>query len=117
MGWTRSKAWNTGRKQEIETFAGAVLPYPFVLSDDNTNSTGKVVTETDTERTLVTDQAGRSRISKTSALGHGGYADMNAAAVDKDRRAERVMVPVIQEHLGKRMPKSVQKAIERFNRP
>lgn len=29
MGWTRSKSWNTGRKQEVETFSGAPLPAPW----------------------------------------------------------------------------------------
>ena len=28
MGRTRSNSWNTGRKQEIETFSGAALPAP-----------------------------------------------------------------------------------------
>jgi hypothetical protein len=42
------------------------LPAPF---GSNTASTGIVVTEIDGERTLVTDQSGKKRISKTNALG------------------------------------------------
>jgi YD repeat-containing protein len=66
MGWTRSKAVNTGRHSEVETFTGATLPAPW---GTNANSTGKVQTDIDAERTLVTDQAGKQRISKTNALG------------------------------------------------
>jgi hypothetical protein len=66
MGWTRSKAVNTGKHSEIETFSGATLPAPF---GSNTNSTGVVETDYDADRTLVTDQAGRQRISRTNALG------------------------------------------------
>ena len=66
MGWTRSKNWNTGRKQEIETFSGATLPAPW---GSNLSSTGVVTTDIDADRTLVTDQAGKQRISRTNALG------------------------------------------------
>jgi len=69
MGWTRSKTVNTGKHSEVETFAGATLPQPFLTSGDNTNSTGKVQTDIDGDRTLVTDQAGKQRISKSNALG------------------------------------------------
>ncbi len=66
MGWTRSKSWNTGRKQEVETFSGPSLPFPW---GTNANATGIVTTDIDAGRTLVTDQAGKQRISKTNALG------------------------------------------------
>ena len=66
MGWTRSKSWNTGRKQEIETFSGSALPAPW---GSNANSTGVATTETDADRTLVADQGGKQRISRTNALG------------------------------------------------
>ncbi|HMO82381.1 MAG TPA: RHS repeat-associated core domain-containing protein [Pyrinomonadaceae bacterium] len=66
MGWTLGLAQNTGRHSTVTTFSGASLPYPL---GGNSNSTGTVTTNTDAERTLVTDQAGKSRISKTSALG------------------------------------------------
>ncbi|MGB7201021.1 MAG: RHS repeat-associated core domain-containing protein [Pyrinomonadaceae bacterium] len=66
MGWTRSKAVNTGRHSEVETFSGVALPAPW---GGNTNSTGKVQTDIDADRTLVTDQAGKQRISRTNALG------------------------------------------------
>ena len=66
MGWTRSMSVNTGRHSETETFSGSTLPAPW---GSNTNSTGKVKTDIDADRTLVTDQAGKSRISKTNALG------------------------------------------------
>lgn len=67
MGWTLSTAKNTGKHLEVETFSGAALPSAF--DGNNTNSTGKVQTDTDADRTLVTDQAGKQRISKTNALG------------------------------------------------
>lgn len=66
MGWTRSKAWHTGKKSEVETFSGAAFPAPWGA---NSNSTGIVRTDIDAERSLVTDQAGKQRISKTNALG------------------------------------------------
>jgi RHS repeat-associated protein len=66
MGWTRSTALNTGRHSEVETFSGASLPTPW---GTNANSTGVVATDIDADRTLVTDQAGKQRISKTNALG------------------------------------------------
>jgi RHS repeat-associated protein len=66
MGWTRSKAWNTGRKQQLETFSGGALPVPW---GNNANSSGVVTTDIDADRTLVTDQAGKQRISKTNSLG------------------------------------------------
>jgi RHS repeat-associated protein len=66
MGWTRSKSINTGKHSEVETFAGASLPAPW---GTNANSTGKVQTDIDGERTLVTDQTGKQRLSKSNALG------------------------------------------------
>lgn len=67
MGWTLSTAWSSGRRSEVETFSGSGLPTAF--SGSNTNSTGIVRTDIDAERTLVTDQAGKKRISNTNALG------------------------------------------------
>lgn len=66
MGWTRSKAVNTGRHSEVETFSGAALPAPW---GSNANSTGKVQTDIDANATTVTDQAGKQRRSITNALG------------------------------------------------
>ncbi|MGB7070290.1 MAG: RHS repeat-associated core domain-containing protein [Pyrinomonadaceae bacterium] len=66
MGWTRSKSWNTGRKQQIETFSGAALPAPW---GSNTASTGIVTTDIDTNATTVTDQAGKQRRSIENGLG------------------------------------------------
>ena len=67
MGWTQSKSVNTGKHAETETFAGAALPSAF--GGNNTNSTGVVKTDSDADRTLVTDQTGKQRISKSNALG------------------------------------------------
>jgi RHS repeat-associated protein len=58
MGWTRSKAWHTGRKSEAETFTGSALPAPW---GSNSTSTGKVVTDIDANATTVTDEAGKVR--------------------------------------------------------
>ncbi|HEY8559489.1 MAG TPA: RHS repeat-associated core domain-containing protein [Pyrinomonadaceae bacterium] len=69
MGWTRSMTYKDGKHSELETFAGAPLPSPFVTSGNNMASTGKVQTDTDADRTMVTDQAGKKTISKTNALG------------------------------------------------
>jgi RHS repeat-associated protein len=66
MGWTRTKTINTGKHSEIETFSGASLPAPW---GSNSSSTGVVKTDIDLDRTLVTDQVGKQRISKTSVLG------------------------------------------------
>jgi RHS repeat-associated protein len=66
MGWTRSKAINTGRHSEVETFSGTSLPAPWGSS---TSSTGVVTTDLDADRTLVTDQASKQRISKANGLG------------------------------------------------
>jgi YD repeat-containing protein len=69
MGWTRSKAASDGKHSETETFSGATLPQLFVTSGYNTSSTGVVKSDKDADRVLVTDQAGKQRISKTNALG------------------------------------------------
>ncbi len=66
MGWTRSKSINTGKHSEVETFSGAALPAPW---GSNTSSSGVVSTDADADRTLVTDQAGKRRISQSNALG------------------------------------------------
>jgi hypothetical protein len=67
MGWTLSTAWSSGIRSEVQTFAGAGLPTAF--GGSNTSSTGIVRTNRDADRILVTDQAGKQRISKTNALG------------------------------------------------
>ncbi|MEQ1922405.1 MAG: RHS repeat-associated core domain-containing protein [Pyrinomonadaceae bacterium] len=67
MGWTLSTAWTSGLRSEVQTFEGAGLPTEF--GGSNTTSTGIVRTDIDADRTLVTDQAGKQRISKTNALG------------------------------------------------
>ena len=54
---------------EIETFSGAALPGPGGLWGANANSTGKIVTLHNVNQTLVTDQAGKQRISQSDALG------------------------------------------------
>ncbi|MGB7069748.1 MAG: RHS repeat-associated core domain-containing protein [Pyrinomonadaceae bacterium] len=66
MGWTRSKSWNTGRKQQIESFSGAALPAPW---GTNANSTGIATTDIDANATTVTDQAGKQRRSIENGLG------------------------------------------------
>jgi hypothetical protein len=66
MGWTRQKHDQAGRMVEIQTFGGATLPAPW---STNNNGTGTVVTQYDAERTLVTDQATKKRLSETDALG------------------------------------------------
>jgi RHS repeat-associated protein len=66
MGWTRSKADISGRVIEVESFSGSGLPAPW---DNNTSSTGKVITSYDANYTTVTDQAGKVRRSKVNALG------------------------------------------------
>jgi RHS repeat-associated protein len=66
MGWTRSKSVNTGKHSEVETFSGSSLPAPW---GSNTSSSGVVSTDIDADRTLVTDQSGKQRISRTNALG------------------------------------------------
>ncbi len=66
MGWTRSSKNSSGLQTEIKTFVGSSLPAPLGA---NENSTGSVLTNVDGDRVLVTDQAGKRRISKTNALG------------------------------------------------
>jgi RHS repeat-associated protein len=66
MGWTRSKAWHHGERQETETFSGASLPAPW---GGNANSTGVLVTEKDANRTTITDQARRKRRNITDSFG------------------------------------------------
>ena len=67
MGWTLSTSWSSGIRAETQSFSGAGLPT--ALGGSNTNSTGIVRTDIDANRTLVTDQASKQRISKTNALG------------------------------------------------
>ena len=67
MGWTLSTAWSNGRRSEVQTFSGSGLPSAF--GGSNTSSTGIVRTDIDANRTLVTDQAQKQRLSVSNALG------------------------------------------------
>ncbi len=69
MGWTLSQSRSDGRHSEVETFGGAALPKPFTTTGFNTNSTGVVKSDANADRSLVTDQAGKKRISRTNAVG------------------------------------------------
>ncbi|MEZ5308332.1 MAG: RHS repeat-associated core domain-containing protein [Pyrinomonadaceae bacterium] len=69
MGWTLSYSNRQGTLSETESYGGAALPAPFASSGGNTATTGFVTTRRDAARTLVIDQAGKKRISKTNALG------------------------------------------------
>jgi RHS repeat-associated protein len=66
MSWSRTKFDTGGRIIEMETFGGAVAPFPW---DGNSVSTGKVTTQYDAEFLTVIDQAGKMRRSETDALG------------------------------------------------
>lgn len=66
FGWTRSQTQNNGKHSEVETFSGGSLPAPW---GGNNATTGVVKTDKDADRTLVTDQADKKRISRTNALG------------------------------------------------
>jgi RHS repeat-associated protein len=66
MGWTRGYSTGTGRHSETSTFSGAALPSPW---GGNTAGTGTGKTDISAERTLVTDPAGKQRISRVNALG------------------------------------------------
>lgn len=66
MGWTRSKAWSTGRQSQVETFSGASLPAPW---GSNVNSTGKSEEVEDAASTTTTDEAGRVRRLVEDSLG------------------------------------------------
>jgi RHS repeat-associated protein len=66
MGWTRSKAWHTGKRNEVETFSGAAMPMPWGAG---TASTGVVITEIEENATTTTDQAGRQKRALTNAVG------------------------------------------------
>jgi YD repeat-containing protein len=69
MGWTLGYANKTGKHSETTSYSGATLPAPFATSGGNTSTTGTVTTDISAERTLVTDQAAKKRISKINALG------------------------------------------------
>ena len=66
MGWVVNFADKIGRFSTMTTYSGATLPAPW---GGNSNTTGTVSTNIDADRTLVMDQAGKSRISRTNALG------------------------------------------------
>ncbi len=66
MGWTLSYSDKTGRLSTNKSYSGSALPAPWGSS---IAITGTVTTRTDANRTLVIDQAGKKRISKSNALG------------------------------------------------
>lgn len=66
MGWTRSKIWNHGRREEMETFAGAGLPAPW---GSNGVSTGLIVQEIDGNAATSTDQAEKRRRDIMDSIG------------------------------------------------
>lgn len=72
MGWTRSKADNSGRTVEAQTFNGAALPAPWGA---NASGSGVVTTAYDAEFTIVTDQAGKKRRSMVNGLGQLARVD------------------------------------------
>jgi RHS repeat-associated protein len=49
-----------------------------------------------------------------SVLKAGGYSNTAEMGVDNERRAEKAIIPVIQQRLDTKMPKSVRKVIGRF---
>lgn len=56
---------------------------------------------------------------RDALLKKGGFNDIKQFDADKDRRAEQVMIPVIQQNFannGKKIPETVQKAIVNFKR-
>lgn len=89
MGWTLSTGWSSGIRSEVQTFAGAGLPTAF--GGSNTTSTGIVRTDIDANRTLVTDQASKQRISKTSALGQ--LTDVYEIMTSSDASTSSVTFP------------------------
>jgi RHS repeat-associated protein len=66
MAWKRTKHDQSGRFIEVETFAGATPPFPW---NNNTVSTGKVVTSYNANSTAVMDQAKKVRRSLVDGLG------------------------------------------------
>jgi hypothetical protein len=59
----------------------------------------------------------RYKAIEEKVLKTGGYKSMGEMSIDKDRRAEKTMIPVIQQHFantGGKVPKSVQKAVDKF---
>ncbi|MGH9941342.1 MAG: DUF4214 domain-containing protein [Pyrinomonadaceae bacterium] len=66
MGWTRTRADNSGRIVEVQTFAGAGLPAPW---GTNAASAGTVTTAYDANSVTVTDQAGKTRRSVSDGFG------------------------------------------------
>lgn len=66
MGWTRQMHDQSGRAVEVQTFDGSGLPAPW---GTNSVSTGKVLTGYNANQTLVTDQAGKQRMSQSNGLG------------------------------------------------
>ncbi len=67
MGWTLSYSNKTGTTSTSTTYTGSGLPSAF--GGSNSATTGTVTTGRDGDRSIVSDQAGKRRISKTNALG------------------------------------------------
>lgn len=65
-GWTRATRDTLGRVIEVATFSGATQP---PNAGTNSNWTGSVTTSYNANQTTVTDQAGKTRSSKTDAAG------------------------------------------------
>jgi len=89
LGWTLSTGWSSGIRSEVQTFSGAGLPTAF--GGSNTTSTGIVRTDLDANRTLVTDQASKQRISKTNALGQ--LTDVYEIMASSDASTSSVAFP------------------------
>ncbi len=75
MGWTLSTSDNGGRTISVQTFGGAILPQPWLISGYNNTPTGTVSTSYDANFTTVTDQAGKVRRSMTNGLGQLARVD------------------------------------------
>lgn len=69
MGWTRVKLFADSRDSETATFGGAALPAPFTAAGANAAQTGVAVFANDAEKIVITDQAGRQKLSVSDALG------------------------------------------------
>ncbi|MDQ3744168.1 MAG: hypothetical protein M3444_07285, partial [Acidobacteriota bacterium] len=66
MGWTVGTMDQVGHVVRTETFSGSTLPAPW---GTNTTSTGAVRTTFDAEKTIVTDQADKTRQSASDGMG------------------------------------------------
>ena len=66
MGWSLSYTDKTEKSSYEESFSGAALPAPF---GSNTASNGKVSSSQIIDRVMITDQAGKRRVSRKDAFG------------------------------------------------